>query len=49
MAWTLAALVGHRPLQRKESQSMKKFQIRKPETVKVTAAAAYPWWMCIFA
>jgi hypothetical protein len=26
---------------------MKKFQIRKPETVKVTAAVAYPWWICI--
>lgn len=26
---------------------MKKFAIRNAETVKTTAAAFYPWWMCI--
>jgi hypothetical protein len=25
---------------------MKKFDIRKVETLK-TSAAAYPWWMCL--
>ncbi len=26
---------------------MKKFTIRKPETVKTTAPSAYPIWMCL--
>lgn len=26
---------------------MKKFTIRKPEAVKTTAAAAYPWYLCL--
>ncbi|WP_179050614.1 hypothetical protein [Nostoc sp. TCL26-01] len=28
------------------SLNMKKFQVREVETVKTTAAAAYPWWLC---
>lgn len=29
------------------SLTMKRFQVREVETVKTTAAAAYPWWLCM--